>query len=497
MPQKRNQTNKNRQKLAFLTWLRRTRRARFIFLVVAILGFSSAGYAAVQHGQAQSSGWGRLITQSTGGAVASSTVNMQIIEREMSLGDIKSSSYGLPFYGLYPEHWNDFTYRLTFVAATDLGSKPMEFSHWRLFSADHSEQIVSSTVLNVKRSELNTTNIFLVVKQPSTPSSTPSPGTPQTAPTSPQPTVVPAPAPIPKTATPPSSVSRQTVTQPGAAPTESDDVTPLLPPGEFTAMTDESGNILLAWSASEDENGVSHYVLERSLDRTTWEMLNDSLIIRSYVDSEVDYQTEYFYRLHAVDYENNSSTFVETSAITLAFAANVTVREGGRFSTQGEWMTVVVPPEAVSEDAQCSVVDKDELVSVENSQEVFAGPYEIVCKTASGTRLVTFLKPASVSVLLDPEIQDKYRQLTFQALDDERKVLVAEFSESSATFNVQNGLTIVGIGTVKTMPLLLKLLLILIGTIITGLCVLYALYVIYRRQETARYSSYYRKQYGL
>ncbi len=301
-----------------------------------------------------------------------------------------------------------------------------------------------------------------------------------------------------------------TATKPGAsadsqaipaAPVDTSDSTAPDAPTQFTAVADQAtGFVSLSWLQATDNVGIGHYVLERSVDQTNWETVNDQLIDTVYSDNKVNFLTKYFYRVKAVDTNGNQSTYVTAEVTTTSFVANVTVTAGGTFSAADGWMTVKVPAGAVSKDALCAIRDDSVLPPVEKNYSLFAGPYALSCRAEDNTLIDSFSSPAVVTMQLEPSVGKQYNDRRFYTgTGGSWKQSKAQVKGDTVSFEVKDGLQIVGLGRKKSsiISLILKILVIILGI---GAClglVVGLLYLRYKRQQSALYDDYYKQQYGL
>lgn len=444
---------------SFSKWLRYTMHAKVLILSFA-LGFGSIGYALVSSSSAASSV--QVVGTGTDGANLSVVYGVQVQQPNGQFYDYgtRTTPYTMA---------NEGYTRLTFVS----GPSSYSFKQWETPSGT-----VTSGTLEYLPKSFSGQTITIRMNAPA-PASHPAP----------------APAPAPTT-TRPSPTTAPTQTPP--PPADTSDQTPPDPPGQLYGVADEEeGIVQLGWLPANDNVKVSHYVLERSTDQTTWQVSSDKIEDTSYVDSEAAYETKYFYRLKAVDTNNNSSTYVSTELTTPKFKANVTVADGGTFGAD-DWLSIRVLGESVDEDVQCTV--KDDAVSPpsEKGYALFAGPYKISCKSKEGLLLESFNRPATVTIRLDEAVQGQYNDRRFYTGNNGEWQLVETDDKSDrVTFEIKDHMQLAGLGKKKGSSVILRILLVLLALGTAAIAVLSLLFWRYRQRQLARYEDYYRQQHGL
>jgi hypothetical protein len=88
------------------------------------------------------------------------------------------------------------------------------------------------------------------------------------------------------------------------------------PPTAFSATIDSGVTIDLDWTNNTNDDGI---VIERSLDEVTWvvaaTVAKDPTPVVTYADTDLEEETEYFYRARAF-HGNNYSTYTATDDAT-------------------------------------------------------------------------------------------------------------------------------------------------------------------------------------
>ncbi len=169
-------------------------------------------------------------------------------------------------------------------------------------------------------------------------------------------------------------------------------------PGDFKAgLGADKSIVLLSWSASADASGIKAYQIERSADQTKWATLKSNISGTKYTDSATDFKTVYFYRVKAIDNAGNSSGYAKTDITTGAFTAT---KEGSTISSDDKIVQVFLPDGSLGANASCTIdPSTDNTDSLKDVKlQLIYGPYAILCKTADGEALTTFLKPIDVHI---------------------------------------------------------------------------------------------------
>lgn len=281
-------------------------------------------------------------------------------------------------------------------------------------------------------------------------------------------TVVVNPAPTPNP-TPPSGTSPTTSSpsSPSSSTTRSTnkpvpavvvDTLPPTPPGNFKAEFKESV-VELAWETSTDDFGVSGYELERSANQTDWQKIGNLITKEFYSDTDVGFQSTYYYRLKAIDESGNASQNVTTEITTGSFSANVKAEEGIVLTSEDEVVQVTIPKSALSEQASCDLRQSDILhPGIEKFVSV-TGPYELLCKLESGERVHVYNEPVIVQITLNESQKKQYSDLkVFTMKNDWEEVL--DVSEDNS-FVLGDSTDFAIMGKLKKTPLWQKILAIL------------------------------------
>jgi hypothetical protein len=176
-------------------------------------------------------------------------------------------------------------------------------------------------------------------------------------------------------------------------------------PANMWAKELSPGIITLSWSSSTDNIQVGNYVLERSTDRNTWDVVGDSITDTDYTDTSLEYGKLYYYRVSAEDSSGNLSEAAVTSITTQPFTPNVdngNLRTDPVRSADGD-VNVDIPDSAAPDDMSCSVYNDDDSGDDDLPTDLAygGGPYNLACKDASGDDVNDFDSPISVEVEFD------------------------------------------------------------------------------------------------
>jgi hypothetical protein len=178
---------------------------------------------------------------------------------------------------------------------------------------------------------------------------------------------------------------QQPVSAQGAGPTV---------PGNFQATVAASNSaVALSWSASSASAGIKDYVIDRSVDQSTWTAVAANVTSTSYQDGSVDFGVHYYYRIKAVDQAGGSSGYASTDASTGDFqnSGDSSAAGGTTVSSDDGVVTVDMPDGSYEGEVDCT------MTLVGNSggsglNPVAAGPYSLLCKTLAGQQVTDFNK---------------------------------------------------------------------------------------------------------
>jgi hypothetical protein len=160
-------------------------------------------------------------------------------------------------------------------------------------------------------------------------------------------------------------------------------------PTDFKAelTQDARPQVKLQWKPAAAP-AAGNYHLERSLDRVTWAVLADKLTDPTYIDQDVSADVHYYYRLTALSAAGPATDPVLADiAIGKVLAADANA--DASYVSSDHLATVVVPNGAVPADAQCSVTSGSGR-PLSTQRIVLAGPYELICRDASGGTIADF-----------------------------------------------------------------------------------------------------------
>jgi len=274
---------------------------------------------------------------------------------------------------------------------------------------------------------------------------------------------------------------------------------PVVPttPGVFSAIA-PGGNALvtLSWSASSAASGITSYQLSRSIDNTTWQVLNANLTALSYSDTSVDFGVHYYYKLTATAGNGDISAPATADAVTGNFTSTATPSSGSTTYTSDDGLgKVVLPGGAVAGTVDCSVATGAGTSFNPSPKRVVVGPYQLVCKDADNNIVTTFLQPLAWTLNLKDHLKgltkpgiytlslsQALKAATTAAIDP--KTHVATFSTSS-----DDGVVALASPT-PGFPWSLIVTIIAVVGIGGGIAIM-----IGRTQQKASYGSYLRRKY--
>lgn len=306
-----------------------------------------------------------------------------------------------------------------------------------------------------------------------------------------------SPTPLPRTSTPTRRQTQPAIQGSGTTPGSFEAaVEPPTEPQEFAAKFEEDGGtVRLTWLPPDNDYTDVHYELRRSADNETWSTLADDIYETEYHDTDASFETQYFYKLRAVNTAGTSQD-VETNIKTGGFRANVTVEHGGEVAFSDGQIVVRFPSDAVSEDMQCSVTESRGLPNIPVPYHILSGPYEVTCKTATSQVVRTFGK--TLQVIMQFDGYKGYTDTHVRAMDTSQEWIKVDSSLEDKTlgFDLEDSASFLVAGKPKSTPLIVKLLLGLLAIVAVCGAIVGLLYVRYRRQQLDVYSSYVRQSRG-
>lgn len=111
--------------------------------------------------------------------------------------------------------------------------------------------------------------------------------------------------------------NKQAQAAPAIVTSTTDDKTAPMKPSGVT-VKQQGDELVVSWPEGSDDKGVKGYVLERSIDGVTWEVVSEGITETSYTDKNIEPGTYYFYRVRTVDTSGNQS---ETALSEVVLAA--------------------------------------------------------------------------------------------------------------------------------------------------------------------------------
>ncbi len=283
----------------------------------------------------------------------------------------------------------------------------------------------------------------------------------------------------------------------GSVPALTVDTTPPSAPTNFQANYDEN-EVILRWDAASGDQGVSGYELEKSTDQVNWQRIGDTVTGESYTDQEVSFDMTYYYRLRALDQAGNASSHATTEVKTGSFDPNAKADEALVLTSDDGVAKVTIPAGALSEEASCTLKPSRYLTPSLKDYVSFSGPYELVCKVASGNKISSFAQPVSVEVILNEDMKKEYSEFKYFTRSDDWEEVSEPSSDNSFVLGESTDFALMG--KTKKTPLWQKILLVLfvIGTI-AGLAIVVLTRVsrwrLKRKLEEQNRANYY-KEHG-
>jgi hypothetical protein len=169
---------------------------------------------------------------------------------------------------------------------------------------------------------------------------------------------------------------------------------PVGTPIDFTATSLGSHAVVsLQWKAASGT--VKNYIIERSIDQVAWQVIASVATDTQYTDENAGFGIHYYYRLKAMGADGLAGTSVTADARTPEFAANTDSSRDVTLTSNDQVVDVTLSAGSISDQADCSVSDSSDAVSITNGQSKVAGPYQLFCKTRLGETINVFAKPVS------------------------------------------------------------------------------------------------------
>lgn len=211
--------------------------------------------------------------------------------------------------------------------------------------------------------------------------------------------------------------------------------------------------------------------MQRSTDNKDWQTLQEYTTDEVYIDSDVQFETKYYYRVRSIGWEDKKSKFANVEVTTNPFTSNTS---GSDLTLESEdrQITVVIPDAAITEDAFCSLRNDHSKPAPEiKNHEVALGPYEVLCKTRDSAIITDFKAPLDVSVQTEAE---PYIALKLYGYDDSWTE-IADITTAAGSPQAVTTPHFAVLGEKKSSPLILKIAIglgIAAGTIAGGVILL-------------------------
>lgn len=203
-----------------------------------------------------------------------------------------------------------------------------------------------------------------------------------------------------------------------------------------------------------------------------------------YVDSAVQFETTYFYRVRSLGLDDQKSSYAMVEVTTNPFQSNTS--DGDlTLESDDRKVTVIIPEGAIAEEAFCSLRNDHSKPSPEiKNHEVVLGPYEVLCKTESGAIISAFDADLQVSTQADPGSYTAVKLFSYRDNWREAADITTANNESHPVDTPYFAI----LGEKQSSPLFLKILLgtgIVIGIVAGGILLL-SLIARYRQQQAIK-----------
>lgn len=298
--------------------------------------------------------------------------------------------------------------------------------------------------------------------------------------------VNPAPvSPAPPGTKPPASNPRPPASS-TSVPLVSTDTTPPAAPTNFQANYSES-LVNLSWDSANADQGVKSYELERSTDQSQWQRLGDTITDTVFTDSDIKFDTTYYYRLRAIDGSTNASSNSSTQVTTGGFEPNINAGDELSLTSDDGVAKVTIPSGAIDGVASCNLLSSEYLAPNLKDYSSVTGPYELLCKLANGDRVTVFTKPVSVQITLSKSQKKQYSAIKAYTWSSDWQE-VKDLSEDNS-FALGESSDFAILGKTKSTPLwqkILVIILILAAVIGAGLIALKQIYFWRVRKQIKR-----------
>lgn len=296
-----------------------------------------------------------------------------------------------------------------------------------------------------------------------------------------------------------SSTPRST---PAPATSTADTAAPSIP-ADFVAEAMPDATVQLRWTASTDNTGVKGYQVDRSTDQTNWQNITGSELLdeESFSDTDVIYQTKYFYRVRAGDETGNFSDYASAEVTTSPFESNTNMDKDTTLSSEDGLVTVVIPAGAAGI-AHCSLrVNNSILPPQKDGYETLAGPYQVFCKNSEGTIITAFNTPVTISITLNEQQKQDHEVLSYMTYkENEWKEVDSSPTEAIKSFDIADNSSFAILTDANSTPLWKKILFVLgfIGLSVGGVLLAVNFYLRFKQKRAIeqQYQDYYHKERG-
>ncbi len=273
---------------------------------------------------------------------------------------------------------------------------------------------------------------------------------------------------------------------------------PTAPTNLKAKVEDDGSTVRLSWAAAKDDKEVASYQVERSTDKSTWDVLTTKATSTNYADTATTFSIHYFYRVKAIDAAGNAGLFANVDVTTKAFVANTNNSQSTAIVSSDGLVTVKLPSGAVDSQTSCSVVkDASNNDGIKSTKLILAaGPYSFSCKQADGTIVDHFSTVVTVEVSKKSKVFGKYSSIKIYTHDNANNRWMSMISSLnkktqviSATSSTPLQFAVLGVAK-KGIPFSLIVIVVFI-LILVGLFFSWRV----RQQQKVQYNEYIRHKY--
>jgi len=270
-------------------------------------------------------------------------------------------------------------------------------------------------------------------------------------------------------------------------------------PDSFSATVEDEAAILLSWKQPAFDGIITGYEIERSTDQTTWAKINqDNIEGETFTDTDVKFETTYYYRIRAIGQGDLKSPYASTEVTTTQFESNTSEGETV-LTSEDQRVNVYVPDDAIDEEAKCILRNDDELLApAKDKYQPFQGPYQILCKKADGSIIGNFKTPVRITVNNE---KSGFKKLAYFTYASDWQEVEGTLEDNQGSFEIIDQTSFAVLGQKSTTPLWLKIILFLIISVVVVIVTLRIIYFIKNKKAQSDFDrkneDYYHKEHGI